>query len=256
MKYLNTINQCIYCNKNGHDNKLTDEHIIPFCLNGNIVLKTASCTDCQKIINGIESKMGRFYGTIRLVENIQSRNPDKMPKTVSIMTANGKLDINKQHMWGIVTHIKLNKPKLLDPDSLNQNWVGSTISIKNYRHPNFKRIKSTYNIDKIIYRTPSPNFNLIARQYAKIAHAYTVACFGLNNIEFYLPNYILTEDAAGLDKYVGSFQDERESNSNEYDLSHEIISLNNKQLVSVRIRLFPFSGGPDFNIITAELKIA
>ena len=70
------INQCIYCGIK--DVELSDEHIVPFALNGNLVIPKSSCEKCQKIINKeIKSKIldpyTGFYGKLRLRLNLTSR---------------------------------------------------------------------------------------------------------------------------------------------------------------------------------------
>ena len=49
---LGRVGKCIYCKKT--DVALSEEHIIPYGLNGNQVLLSASCGDCSKITLAFE----------------------------------------------------------------------------------------------------------------------------------------------------------------------------------------------------------
>lgn len=70
--------KCIYC---GMKNPSTDEHIIPFGLSGDMILKNASCTSCAKITSKIEQDIlrGPFLG-VRLFRRLKSRNGHKKTK--------------------------------------------------------------------------------------------------------------------------------------------------------------------------------
>ncbi|MGH8445713.1 MAG: HNH endonuclease [Solimonas sp.] len=51
------LNRCMYCGE--EDVPLTDEHIIPRSLFGNIILPNATCGSCQKMTSKIETKLTR-----------------------------------------------------------------------------------------------------------------------------------------------------------------------------------------------------
>lgn len=57
---LGNAGKCIYCRKS--DIVLSEEHIIPYGLNGNQVLLNASCEDCSKITSAFEGDvLGRAF---------------------------------------------------------------------------------------------------------------------------------------------------------------------------------------------------
>lgn len=69
---------CIYC---GAKDNLSDEHIIPFALGGNLILQKSSCPDCAKITSDFELTCLRtMYGPLRLLYNLPTRRPKKRPK--------------------------------------------------------------------------------------------------------------------------------------------------------------------------------
>lgn len=69
------VNECIYCGELGsEDNPLTDEHIIPFGLNGNHILPKATCQRCAAITSHFELKCLReAFGLYRSQKQYRSR---------------------------------------------------------------------------------------------------------------------------------------------------------------------------------------
>jgi len=68
---LPPVGHCIYC---GRTDNLSREHIIPFGLNGNVVLLAASCARCQKITASFEREVLRgSMRAIRVRLQFQSR---------------------------------------------------------------------------------------------------------------------------------------------------------------------------------------
>jgi hypothetical protein len=57
-KILGKIDKCIYC---GAVEGLTDEHIIPYSLNGDYVLQQASCLACCDITSRFEQEVTRNF---------------------------------------------------------------------------------------------------------------------------------------------------------------------------------------------------
>jgi hypothetical protein len=47
--------RCIYCRKAFPDPELSEEHVVPAGLGGALVLEHASCTECQRMIEPIET---------------------------------------------------------------------------------------------------------------------------------------------------------------------------------------------------------
>lgn len=75
-KSLRKVGHCIYCGAT--DTKLTDEHIIPFALGGNLKLDSASCGNCQRATSSIEHHVCRpIAGMLRTRLQIQTRRPRK-----------------------------------------------------------------------------------------------------------------------------------------------------------------------------------
>lgn len=66
------VGKCIYC---GSTNNLTDEHIVPFGLGGNLELPKSSCKECARITSKFELAVLRgSMRPARIYREIQSRN--------------------------------------------------------------------------------------------------------------------------------------------------------------------------------------
>jgi len=83
------INHCIYCGN--VTDELTDEHIIPFGLNGNLVLPKSSCAKCARVTSEIERKVLRgFMENGRRAMGIPSRHKKhKKPPVVPVKFITG-----------------------------------------------------------------------------------------------------------------------------------------------------------------------
>lgn len=72
-----SLGMCIYC---GSKDNLSDEHIIPFALGGNLIFQKASCPDCAKLTSDFELTCLRtMYGPLRLLYGLPTRRPNKRP---------------------------------------------------------------------------------------------------------------------------------------------------------------------------------
>lgn len=90
MQKIKTLNECMYC---GATEDLTDEHIIPLALWGDIILPKSSCKACAEITSKTERKVLKgFMQDMRNVANAPSRRKKKRPTSVerTLITPEGK----------------------------------------------------------------------------------------------------------------------------------------------------------------------
>lgn len=89
---------CIYCG--ARDRPLTDEHIIPYSLNGNLVMMSASCTECAVHTSKVERWVTKdYFGPLRNALNLPTRRPDlRSSKISAVAVSNGKR-INVEYDW-------------------------------------------------------------------------------------------------------------------------------------------------------------
>lgn len=73
-------NECVYC---GEKEGLSEEHIIPFGLNGTLVIPSASCKDCAGVTSAFELSVQRgFMYRTRIVTEMSTRRKKKRPKKI------------------------------------------------------------------------------------------------------------------------------------------------------------------------------
>lgn len=81
-------NACIYCGAS--ECRLTDEHIIPFSLNGTLVLPRASCDICSDITKRFEQVVSRsMYGPLRIKCEFNTRRKKERPTSVPAIKVDG-----------------------------------------------------------------------------------------------------------------------------------------------------------------------
>jgi hypothetical protein len=92
-KYFAPVGRCIYC---GSTDSLSDEHIIPFALGGDLILPEASCSCCRKITGQFEQTCCRLImGPTRIRMKIQTRRPKERPDRLNfhVMRNDGTFDL-------------------------------------------------------------------------------------------------------------------------------------------------------------------
>lgn len=85
---------CIYC---GSQERLSDEHIIPFSLGGTQVIKKASCKNCEDITKKFEGVFTqKMIGNFRNKYNAPSRRKKYRPKVLPLNVQNQYQNIPQQ----------------------------------------------------------------------------------------------------------------------------------------------------------------
>lgn len=77
------IGECIYC---GSTFDLSDEHVVPYAINGPWTLLKASCGACRDITHRFERDVTRgLVSSIRAVFHMQTRRPKERPITLPLL---------------------------------------------------------------------------------------------------------------------------------------------------------------------------
>jgi hypothetical protein len=78
-----SVGRCIYCGSTSGE--LTEEHIIPYGLGGELVLADASCSKCATITSQFETEVMRYHLLdVRAYLNLRTRRKSKRPKEFPI----------------------------------------------------------------------------------------------------------------------------------------------------------------------------
>jgi hypothetical protein len=89
------VNRCIYC---GTNEKLSDEHIIPFGLGGRWVLPKSSCVECAKKTSAFEHTCQRtMFGPLRMYYDLPTRRRKERPKKLPL-----KVKLTPNAEWSFI----------------------------------------------------------------------------------------------------------------------------------------------------------
>jgi hypothetical protein len=180
MKY-SPVGACIYCGST--EGKLGEEHIIPFSLNGALVLPLASCKKCEKETHTYEFTVARrIFGHFRIRYGVQTRRKKKRPKFIEIGTIDelgrrGSAQIPYAECPVTLILYKFEECEYLKGNSEHQskfNWVPITIFSK----AELDKLIEEYGWDRTVQFKTVPNE--FARMIGKIAYSFMVAELGLS----------------------------------------------------------------------------
>ncbi len=204
-----SIGKCIYCKKS--DIPLSEEHIIPYGLNGNCVVLDASCEKCGAITSAFELDILRnTFMLPRKVFNMRSRHSKKANKEIpaTIQTVNSTYSIkipsdNCPVCFALPIYLS---PAILDNRTYQFGIQGTglfTIKLNDIEQDMLKKKYGTGIVSFEISYKPT-NF---ARMIAKIAYSLSVAVFGLENIEDIGIVSSIIGDTDDIGKWVGTAPD-------------------------------------------------
>lgn len=84
------VGYCIYCGADGREVALSDEHILPLALGGDVILPESSCEACAAITSKFEGSMARkVFGVPRVQLDMPTRRPKKRPTTFTMRRKEG-----------------------------------------------------------------------------------------------------------------------------------------------------------------------
>jgi len=180
--------ECIYCGARAGEVELTNEHIIPFSLGGNVEIANASCKACAKITSDLEFHVGRkVLWDYRVHAGIQTRRPKErphsLPARISVRLGPEQvMDLPIQDhpyftampIWGM--------PGLLCGAQPSERFAHEKAHLFYYVPPS---IRQTLNLaDGELAEIKAPDIkidsNKFARAIAKMAYCQAVTFYGLS----------------------------------------------------------------------------
>lgn len=247
---VGNIGRCIYC---GSTEDLTDEHIIPFGLQGQWVLENASCKACAKITSAFEHDILRnAWLSARAAIGIKTRHKKKRPGKFPLVLekADGsteeRLVIPQEHLSALPFLVFPLPTSLGGPNTtkgINWNWdmhaitFGAQYDALRRDHPDALRIGSKVDFEPV-------NF---AKMIGKIGYGMAVASFGLERVcNSQVISAILgkTDD---IGRWVGGSATPRNYDPNEPGLHKVTVEEKNGSTeLRVYVTLFAQFGGPEY----------
>lgn len=172
------VGHCIYCL--AEHPPLDAEHIVPFGLNGELILPQSSCRECGKITGKFEQIcLRKMFGPIRTHLNLKTRRPKERPKTLSTrLFRDGEYEDAdvpiEDHPFGLMALPAFPKPGILigqppreggDVSLIIWNVLEVLGTSGHQKKLNAETVSQQHFVD----------LEAVTRMIAKIAHSYAAA---------------------------------------------------------------------------------
>jgi len=246
------IGKCVYC---GSTNNLTDEHIVPYGLNGPWQLLKGSCGACNKITSAFEGTVLREYFTLaRAALGLPTRRPRNRPKEFSFeVDREGRKDnivVPVADYPVIFMTRSLEEPGYIVKRS-NKNSV-MTIAV-NVHGLKPTELEGKFGIEGISINAHFSG-HCFERMLAKIAYGMTILAYGYEALKqcYVLPCILGLKHDAGY--WVGSSGRHISTLPKENKVLHRISLATNNGEIRIFIRLFAHYGTPEYLVIVGKLK--
>lgn len=251
---LGEVGQCIYCYTDREP--LSDEHIVPFGLNGPWKLRRASCLACAGITSAFErSVLKGPFNEARIAMRLPSRRkknrPKQLPLSVKRKGQTQTVMLSAEDYPALIILPHFDTPAYLDQRDGNQiRATGQTTFQAGGRTlADLCKQLSANSIEISISYEPIGAF---ARMLAKIAYGFAVAAAGcdLSHIKeaYVLPAVLNKSDDVGC--WVGGVKDEELVSVS--DLHHISLTLVNSDILT-RVRLFAQYNAPEYLIVVGRM---
>jgi hypothetical protein len=251
---VGNVERCIYCGKK--DEKLTDEHIIPFGLNGFLLLKKASCEACAAITSKFEREILRTsLIEPRIGLDLPTRNKKNRPKFLELnVKKNGEgkiIQLEPNENFSVMIFIKYLLPAYIDGRKIERGISVYATGMVQVSGPSIEDLKIKYDFDSFSISTKW-GANNFPRLLAKIAYGCAVAEFGYDNIEknYVLP-YIMGEQFDGISEWVGTDPNNIMTEKGFHTIRGGV---NEKMDIVIRIKLFAWWDVPEYLVVVGKLN--
>ena len=262
---LGSVGKCIYCKKS--DVELSDEHIIPYGLNGNQVLLKASCSECSKITSAFERDILRHTFLLpRKAFRMRSYNKrkDEVPAKFEIGETIKYIKIPKDDAPIIFALPIFLQPSILDNRSFKPGIQGTgEFQIHEIRGIAKEKLRKKHGGPGTVSFDIAYNPHNFARMIAKIAYGFAVAHFGIDDIEDLGIVSAILGETDDIGKWVGCVDDEKFAPNTvlhswqlKINASYQID--NPKESMDARllykISLFSLFNTPEYTVVVGNVK--
>jgi hypothetical protein len=246
-KVIGISDACIYC---GARSGLQNEHVIPFGLEGEFVLRNASCGRCATRTSKIELAVLRdTLLPARSALNIRSRRIAKRPATLPL--------IQHDEEGPVIRRVSVDE----HPTYIAFPEFDAPAVLRNAPQPNliltgvWKRLVGASSLVQASNRLGGAKVSVelvvdiytFARMLGKIAHGF-VAAADLGDVQTELPAAVLS-DGEAIGWWVGGAPDVTIEGEGLHGVSLSVVNGE----VHVRVRLFAQLGGPEYLVIAGRL---
>ena len=247
------IGKCVYC---GSTDNLTDEHIVPYGLQGIWQLLKASCVVCNDITSAFEGTVLReYFKLIRAALNLPTRRPHNRPKEFSFeVDREGRKENIVMPVTDCPTIFMMRN--LGEPEHIRKHGNGKSIKTVGVSlhglNPN--ELEDKFRIQGISFKAHFSSGHCFERMLAKIAYGMTILAYGAEALKecYVLPCIRGLKDDAGY--WVGSSGRHISALPAEKKVLHRIGLNTNNGEIRVFIRLFAHYKTPEYLVIVGKLK--
>lgn len=247
---------CIYC-QNPSD---SDEHVIPYGLNGSYVLKSASCTGCRDITSKFERALLRgSFAQLRLGHQFKTRRPKKRPTSFPLLVNKygRESQVNASpYIHPLAMTLPLfPKPKLLFGDANYAQLRPNGVVV--FHLNSIDAVLSAHNADTVAIVQEIQYLDL-ARLLAKSAYGFLIGELGRSRVRgnYLLPIVFGDMSLAGL--YIGSSDRVLTADASDPALSYQSYrlpsTLGGGEIAVVIMRLFPHMRDNPAYIVVCDLN--
>jgi hypothetical protein len=233
------VGRCIYCDSHSSVG-LGDEHVIPYSLNGTMILRKASCARCAGVTSRQELIVARgVFHQVRTTSSMRTRRklPTEFPLILTFPDRREEIAMVPEDIYPANLVLpKFVPPALLSGQPSNGNfrftyvrWVRASEA-----HDEFVRSRGASGSEVKIILQPQQ----FSRVLAKMAHSFAVAELGLDGFCPILLDLIHGRNVEVAPELVGC---EIEIPPAASGRLHEIGFVSHPEYVVVRIRLFASS---------------
>jgi hypothetical protein len=268
MRRYPPVRACIYCDAESHtperNSPLGEEHIIPLCLCGKMILEEASCRKCERETGRTEQlALQGVYRVLREKLGYPHRHKEtprnKFP--IFIPTPGGGKDTRVDILLSDYPHAHFfltpPAPGLLIGVPLNFNygleprWFRAQATFKIGETPeNLKK----YGVDSA-FSNPSLDLMSFCKMLAKIGHSYAIAELGVNKFIPLLRDVILGKEK-NVFHFVGGKADSQQlpPSSRPYEIGLEEQIVDGVTYLVASIRIFATLEGSPTYLVVVGLK--
>jgi HNH endonuclease len=245
----NGVGVCIYC---GATENLSDEHILPYGLGGNLVLAESSCPKCSAITASLEQYLLRgHWWPYRRKLGFQTRRPKQQPpdRPITLVRLGGEEipGVIPIEDYPFVIFFQFAKPTVLSGRVTDDEPSGQAAMKLISEMPQRIIIDGK---SVLLRQTDQVRYDMefdasyVARFLAKVGHAYLISRRGFTKVDdYFLPEFILGK-TRGIGTYVGGISSDLQIGTLPGGGIHRLMDRRQGEFLSVYVQLFVDKGDP------------
>ena len=252
---------CIYCGAKRYSIdrvKLGEEHIVPYCINGNHILPLASCKKCEGITGSLEQQLFGEHGHFRAARSTlsaksRSGRPAKVFQTIPLFTTKSgqavRLNVPRDYAPHFIFHVEIDAlPGLLIGQS-EDVFPEGRIKLENEQ----LNIAAKFPLGEPI-SPPGIKIANFLRLPAKVAHSFATVELGVGAFRPLLLDYIKDRQAKDVPwRLVGGARREGSSDK-DYEISWREQTVQGVKYVVVEMRLLARLNFPKFIVVAGIIE--